>query len=216
MKYVFGYPYWIYKIDPKSYDKQKIDADILNNYYINPTRNNWDNKSYMDSKLHHSNSDRGNPHFKEIDYTKLMRQYQMVFSQFIKELNIGEPEAQIDITNYTAMKTGQYMRKHNHIGDKDTGCDFTCVHYFRYNPKEHPSTTFYNPSGTSNVIRYMRPSHYNRLNIKNPEHSYRLPFFQLEAQEDEIHIMPSEVEHEVPPFESDELRVTIVVNLSIK
>ena len=62
----------------------------------------------------------------------------------------------------------------------------------------------------------MRPSHYNRLNIKNPEHSYRLPFFQLEAQEDEIHIMPSEVEHEVPPFESDELRVTIVVNLSIK
>ena len=69
MKYVFGYPYWIYKIDPKSYDKEQISKDILNNYYINPVRNNWDNKSYMDSKLHHSNSDRGNPHFKEINYS---------------------------------------------------------------------------------------------------------------------------------------------------
>ena len=33
---------------------------------------------------------------------------------------------------------------------------------------------------------------------------------------DDLLIMPSCVTHEVPPFESDELRVTIVINLSIK
>ena len=212
MKYLFGFPYWVYKIDPKSYDKQKIDADIINNYYINPVRNKWDNKSYMKSELHHSNSDVNNPHYREIDYTKLMRQYQMLFGTFIKELDIGDADASFDITNYTAMKRGQYMRKHNHIGD----CDFTCVHYFRYNPEEHPSTTFYNPNYGSTSIRYLRPDHYNKLNITKPEHSFRLPYFQLPAVEDEIHIMPSEVEHEVPPFVSDELRVTIVVNLRIK
>lgn len=212
MNYLFGYPYWIYKIDPKSYDKEQISKDILNNYYINPVRNNWDNKSYMDSKLHHSNSDRGNPHFKEINYSKLMRQYQMLFGSFLKELDLPNAQADFTITNYTAMKMGQYMRKHNHIGD----CDFTCVHYFSFNPKEHPSTTFYNPNNGATSIRYLRPNHYNKLNITKPEHSFRLPYFQLPAKEDEIHIMPSEVEHEVPPFNSDELRVTIVVNLSIK
>ena len=166
MKYLFGFPYYVYTIDPKSYDKEQISKDILNNYYINPVRNKWDNNA----------------------------------------------DAYFTITNYTAMKTGQYMRKHNHIGD----CDFTCVHYFKFNPKEHPSTTFYNPNNGATSIRYLRPNHYNKLDITNPEHSYRLPYFQLPAKEDEIHIMPSEVEHEVPPFNSDELRVTIVVNLSIK
>ena len=149
MKYLFGFPYYIYTIDPKSYDKEQISTDILRNYHVNPNRNNWDNKSYMDSKLHHSNSDRGNPHFKEINYTKLIRQYQMLFGSFLKELDLPNAEADFTITNYTAMRTGQYMRKHNHIGD----CDFTCVHYFSFNPKEHPSTTFYNPNNGATSIR---------------------------------------------------------------
>ena len=212
MKYIFGFPYYIYKIDPKSYDKDKIDADILNNYYINPVRNKWDDKSYMDAKLLHRKSDRGNPHCRESNYTKLMRQYKMLFTSFLNDLDMPDAQADFTITNYTAMKRGQYMRKHNHIGD----CDFTCVHYFRYNPDAHPSPPFYNPNNGANSIRYLRPNHYNKLNITKPEHSFRLPYFQLPAVEDEVHIMPSEVEHEVPPFVSDELRVTIVVNLSIK
>ena len=88
MKYLFGFPYYVYTIDPKSYDKEQISKDILNNYYINPIRNKWDNKSYMDSKLHHSNSDRGNPHFKEINYSKLTRQYQMLFGSFLNDLDL--------------------------------------------------------------------------------------------------------------------------------
>jgi hypothetical protein len=213
MKCLFGLPYYIYRIDPRSYDNDKIYKDILHNYSVDPQRNNWDNKSYMDSKLHHSNSDRENSKFKEINYTKLLRQYGMLFNNFMKELElVKQVNAEWTITNYTAMKSGQYMRKHNHVGDSD----FTCVHYFKYNPEKHPSTTFYNPVSTASVIRYLRPVHYNNLNIKNPNHSWRLPYFQLDAKENEIHIMPSEVEHEVPPFESDELRITIVVNFAIK
>ena len=207
MKYLFGIPYYKYNIKtPKS-----ILDEIESNYKISSKRNNWDNKSYLQSETHHSNRDRTNPKFKDINYNPITQSYIKVFNTFMKELNIT-CEYKWTIANYTAMKSQQYMRAHDHMGDSD----FTCIHYSKFNPKKHSTTTFYNSHQWVNSIKYVRPDYYNKIDIKDERTSYQLPYFQIPTKQDDLIITPSCVTHEVPPFESDELRVTIVTNLSIK
>ena len=148
---------------------------------------------------------------KEINYSPIMSEYKKVFDTFMKELNLN-CQYKWTIANYTAMKSQQYMRAHDHIGDSD----YTCIHYAKFNPKKHSTTTFFNSHQWANSIKYIRPDYYNKLDIRNEKHSYQLPYFQVPTKQDDLLITPSCVTHEVPPFESDELRVTIVINLSIK
>jgi len=207
MRYLFGIPYYKYNVKtPKP-----ILDEIESNYKISSKRNNWDNKSYLHSETHHSNRDRTNPKFKDINYNPITQTYVKVFNKFIKELNIT-CEYKWTIANYTAMKSQQYMRAHDHMGDSD----FTCIHYSKFNPKKHSTTTFYNSHQWANSIKYVRPDYHNKIDIKDERTSYQLPYFQIPTKQDDLLIMPSCVTHEVPPFESDELRVTIVINLSIK
>lgn len=207
MKYLFGVPFYKYNVKTP----QSILNDIQHNYEIDSSRNSWDNKSYLHSKTHHSNRDRGNPKFKEVNYTPIMSEYKKVFDTFMKELDL-DCQYKWTIANYTAMKSQQYMRAHDHIGDSD----YTCIHYAKFNPKKHSTTTFYNSHQWANSIKYIRPDYYSKLDIQNEKHSYQLPYFQVSVKQDDILITPSCLVHEVPPFESDELRVTIVINLSIK
>ena len=58
---MFNVPYWKYSVDPKSYDKDIILADIEHNYSLDNNRNKWDGKNYLNSNLHHSNRDIDNP-----------------------------------------------------------------------------------------------------------------------------------------------------------
>ena len=207
MKYLFGIPYYKYNIKtPKS-----ILDEIESNYKISSKRNNWDNKSYLHSETHHSNRDRTNPKFKDINYNPITQSYIKVFNTFMKELNIT-CEYKWTIANYTAMKSQQYMRAHDHMGDSD----FTCIHYVKFNSKKHQSTVFHNANHWADDFQYLRPELYSKLDPGNEKHSYLLKYYQIPTKQDDLIITPSCVTHEVPPFESDELRVTIVTNLSIK
>jgi len=210
---MFNIPYWKYTIDPKSYDKNIILADIEHNYSLDNNRNKWDGKNYLNSNLHHSNRDIDNPKFKKINYKLLIPVYHNLFDRFCKTLELTSTfKYTFQITNYTAMKSGQYMRPHNHIGDSD----FTCIHYVKFNPKKHQSTVFHNANHWADDYQYLRPNLYKKLNFENEKHSYLLKYYKLPTKEDDFVITPSSLIHEVPPFKSDELRVTLVVNLSIK
>ena len=85
MKYLFGVPYYKYNVKTPNNILQQIE----NNYNIDSSRNSWDNKSYLHSKTHHSNNDRGNPKFKEVDYKSLMPVYKKVFDTFMQELDLN-------------------------------------------------------------------------------------------------------------------------------
>ena len=110
------------------------------------------------------------------------------------------------------MTSGQYMRAHNHIGDSD----FTCIHYLQFNPEKHQSTLFHNSHHWADDYQYLRPDFFKKLDIRNDKHSYLLKYWQIPTKQDDFIITPSSIIHEVPTFTSDELRVTLVVNLQIK
>lgn len=209
---MFNIPYWKYSVDPNTFDKQKILSDIELNYKIDNNRNKWDGGLDLPSNLHHSNKDKGNTKFRNIDYSSIVPVYHNIFNEFCKTLNlISSFKYSFSITNYTAMKAGQYMRPHNHIGDSD----FTCIHYLKYNSKKHQPTVFHNANHWADDYQYIRPKFYKKLDPNNEEHSYLLKYYKVGVEENDFLITPSSVIHEVPPFKSDELRVTLVCNLQI-
>lgn len=210
---MFNIPHWKYNVDPKSYDRDIILKEIEHNYNIDNHRNEWDGNNPLQSDLHHSNKDPDNPKFKKINYKSIIPVYHKLFDNFCKTLKLKSSFTYtFQITNYTAMKSGQYMRPHNHVGDSD----FTCIHYIKYNKDKHQSTLFHNANHWADDYQYLRPIFYSKLDPLNEEHSYLNKYWKLPTEENDFIITPSALVHEVPPFKSDELRVTLVINLQIK
>ena len=85
MNYLFGFPVDIYKINPNNYNKEKIVSDIIDNYKIDPNRNNWDNSSnvHNSSNIHHELDDKGNVKFKKIDYSSLIPLYNEKIKEYV-------------------------------------------------------------------------------------------------------------------------------------
>ena len=71
MKYLFGVPYYKYNVSTP----ESVLSQIEKNYEIDSSRNSWDNKSYLHSKTHHSNNDRGNPKFKSNSFIKVSKTF---------------------------------------------------------------------------------------------------------------------------------------------
>ena len=101
---LFGFPVHNFRIDPNSYDKEKIVDDIKKNYEIDSNRNEWGS-----SNLHHPYGDWKNEKFIDINYNKLKEVYQKTFDSFFSsDFASGEPfNFHWNIVNYTAIKTLQ-------------------------------------------------------------------------------------------------------------
>ena len=106
---LFGYPIHRIRIDPDSYDKNKIVSDIKKNYEI------------------------------DINYSQLRKVYSKTFSEFFANFfEFSEPfNYHWNIVNYTAIKTGQYMKAHTH-----PEYDFSCTHYINFDSEKHSSIRF--------------------------------------------------------------------------
>ena len=73
---IFGIPVYKSSLDSNSYDKKGILNTILNNFEKSNDRNNWDNESYIKSKIHHSLCDESNQTFEKPDFSSLKSVYE--------------------------------------------------------------------------------------------------------------------------------------------
>jgi hypothetical protein len=209
MDQLFGVPFYTGKIQPDEYDKQYLVDTITENYRRNPQRNRWDHGLHHHSDIHQSFRDLDNEDFIRLDYSSLMPVYSKHIQKFFTELGIaGKVGASFIIANYTCMKSGQYLREHRH-GD----ADFSGVHYMRFADGHSP--TYYNNIG----------EHPFFLNVINEtlvgalagtgNDSWTKDYVTVPTEEDNIIIFPGFVEHYVPPFESDELRMIFAFNIKL-
>jgi len=118
---LFSCPIYKIKIDPKSYDKEKIIKDILYNKSLKNTRNEQHQNIGDTSDIHHSYMDFDNKDFKVIDYKKLLAVYEKKLNSFFrKEIkSIKEFKFDFGIVNYSAVTEGQWMPIHNHLPHDD-------------------------------------------------------------------------------------------------
>jgi hypothetical protein len=212
---LFSSPVCVTTIDPTSYKKNEFIKLVESNYEKNPYRNKWDD----DSDMHHTYGDEDNPLFKKYDFEgafkSLHNQYNNIVKEYIGQIHLNKfVNYRWVISNVTGMKETQYMLPHMHMefdGDKTT--ILSAVHYLRYK-KGHLPTTFETPlSFMYDEATYKK--YRNVLDNLHPENSNYYTQYSLDVKEDEFHIFPSYLKHYVPKQKSDELRITVVINIEV-
>ena len=212
---LFSCPIYKIRIDPNSYDKEKIINDIKYNKSLKNTRN--EPHQYIGapraSDIHHSYKDFGNPNFKIINYEKLITEYQEIFTKFFnKEISpIKGYDFKFTIVNYSAITQGQWLPKHNHIDS-----DFATIHYLNFK-NGHSVTNFNNPANFLPFLSHIRPGMVNMIKNRSSSNSYFYDFFEFLIEEDDMFIFPGALTHEVPvQGPTKEPRITISTNIRIE
>ena len=209
---IFGIPLYKSNIDPNSYDKESILNTILSNYEKSNDRNNWDNESYIKSKIHHSLCDEQNQNFEKPDFSSLRSVYESEIKKCLKMMNYQNLVFKFEIVNYTVMTKDSQMSNHIH-----TDCDFTTVHYLRFDNESLDSTLFHNSNDYAKyLISTLSPSLSKVSDNKSIQNSWMYQTFKIPTQENDFLIFPAVLEHSVPRIENDSQRITVVSNINVK
>ncbi len=209
---IFGIPLYKSNIDPNSYDKESILNTILSNYEKSNDRNNWDNESYIKSKIHHSLCDEQHQNFEKPDFSSLRSVYESEIKKCLKMMNYQNLVFKFEIVNYTVMTKDSQMSNHIH-----TDCDFTTVHYLRFDNESLDSTLFHNSNDYAKyLISTLSPSLSKVSDNKSIHNSWMYQTFKIPTQENDFLIFPAVLEHSVPRIENDSERITVVSNINVK
>ena len=207
----FSCPIYKIRIDPNSYDKEKILNDIKYNKSLKNTRDSDNN--FKGINIHHSYQDFENPNFRTINYKKLITAYQKIFNKFFdKEIYTTKPFKYVfEIVNYLAATEGQNLTFHNHAPTDD----FAAVHYLNFKDY-HAPTLFHNPATFAPFLKYMRPVLADVLDTTHEDNQYICEYFGRKVEEDDMIIFPSALNHEIKPQgPTKEPRITIATNLKV-
>lgn len=209
---IFGIPLYKSSIDSNSYDKKSILITILNNFEKSNERNNWDNESYIKSKIHHSLCDEKNQNFEKPDFSSLRSVYESEIKKYLRMMNYQNLAFKFEIVNYTVMTKDSQMSNHIH-----TDCDFTTVHYLKFDNESFDSTLFHNSNDYAKyLIPSLSPSLSKVCDNKSIQNSWMYQTFKISTQEDDFLIFPAVLEHSVPRIENDGKRITVVANINVK
>lgn len=139
-------------------------------------------------------------------------QYSIIIEKFLSSLRFTQNVSYCyEIVNYTCMKSSQYMRPHVH-----PDCDFSMIHYLKFDKNNHNPTIFYNPSSLSKFYGTLFPNLHEKLDSSYSQNSFLSESFYFNVEEDDICIVPGFLSHSVPTHnEAKESRITIVTNITI-
>jgi hypothetical protein len=211
---LFSLPIYTYSVDENLYDRKDIINTIEDNYKKDKNRNLWEkNTDSIKSNLHHNFSDYKNEDFKEPNYEKIIPVYENILLKFLEDLSlkITPIKFKFEIVNYTCMTGSQYMKSHQH-----SHCDFTAVHYIKYNPNIHKPTLYENTHSFSRYTKDLRPNLKNILNEKDYLNSWYYNSYFLNVKEHDMCISPSFLLHSVPHQpQTLDTRITIVLDIQL-
>jgi hypothetical protein len=185
--------------------QQAYLGKILTNYKTNPNHSN-------DWYAHSSFSGfKGLPY--QLDWEESIKYYKLYIDKFIQSYLGKSYSWRIDGTPwYNVYGINQNGPKHDHIGS-----DFSIIHYLKFNPNEHPGTTFINPNYISTTyFGLLKQIFTNKLNKENINHSLYQTTYTPVVQEGDLIIFPSHLEHKVVRSRSNTPRVIIAFNFTLE
>ena len=212
--YLFSCPIYKIRIDPNSYDKEKIINDIKYNKSLKNTRNAPHQTIGIPSDIHHSFQDFDNEDFRPINYEKLADVYLETYKNFLsKELYTEKVTFgfTFEIVNYSAISEGQTLPPHSHVSES-----FATIHYLNFKD-DHNLTIFKNPAIFAPYLIHLQPELDDILDDLVSDNSYLYEYFSLPVKEDDIIIFPAALSHEIAPQgPTKEPRITISSNIRIE
>ena len=204
---LFGLPIYRDKVDPSSYDKEKIIETIEYNYKISKRRGT----GYGD--WHHA-YEAVDKRFKNVDYTKVTKVYIEKLKKFCVDfLRLKKSyEVHFETINYTANREDSYMEYHNHQTQ-----DFACVHYVQAPPGSAP-IRFKNQNDFAPYVRTLSKDLYNMIKAEDSKYSWLFGHYTIEPEEDELFIFPAVLFHHVPVSKTKlkKCRISIASNFTIR
>ena len=177
---------------------------ILENYNHDPNFSN-------DWNVHTDFHDKNLPH--QIDWWTSVQYYKQYVNEFIFDYFRGlQLDWRIDDNPwYTVYGKGQKADQHEHMA-----CDFSAVHFLKFNPEVHNPIKFIHPEFTkTKYLTKFKPFLVNNLGTCDKQ-SYYKEHYVPEINEGDFIIFPSELQHLVDKSLSDEPRITIAFNFSLK
>jgi hypothetical protein len=209
--FIYGLP--IYKINIHSLikeEKKKIINIIIKNYNKDPLRNNWDKNSVYKSTIHHCYNDYENKNFNKVDFKFLVPHYKKIIDSFCKEMKvINKYKYTFKIVNYTASKKESFMKFHLH-----EDCNFSMVHYLKFNNKKHTPTLFESPYYFNDLLPFKNTFKiFSKEDLKNLWHEKEV---FINTVEDDVIIFPSILKHGIFQKKTNELRITIASNIMLE
>jgi len=205
--FLFGLSIYKEKIEPSSYDKEKIIETIEHNYNISKYRGS----GFGDWHDSYKSYDK---RFKEVDFSKVqqiylekLKKFCINFLQLKKSYNVD-----FETINYTANREDSYMEPHNHPTS-----DFSFIHYVQV-PSGAAPIRFMNQNGFAPYIPVTSKDLYKMIDAKNSKHSWLFGHYTILPKEDDLFIFPSVLFHQVPVNKAKlkKCRISIVSNLTIK
>lgn len=131
--------------------------------------------------------------------------YEQDIISFFDEIKM--PQVEVDISDiwFNGYKSGQWQESHHHHGNQSVY--FSAVHFLKYDKSIHP------PLIMNNMNRLL-------LTPCDIGRATSLDYWTLdkivEAEEGDLIIFPSFMEHQVDIQETDELRATVSFNIEVK
>lgn len=214
MQQIFGFPCFIKNIDEHLYNKKEIIEDIEYNYSKNKKRNVWDKGNINESDLHHLYNDWDNTDFKKINFNKLIPIYAEVFKEFFKNLKFKKEDIKFkfEVVNYTCLTSSQNMTRHVHAE-----CDFSAVHYIKFDDTVHTATLFENNNNYSDFSVNLRPNLNKILDETCVLNSWYYKNFRFKIKENDICIVPGLLSHSIlKQLKTEKTRITIVCNIILE
>ena len=209
INYVYGLPAYMTKINPNLYEKNKILSQIEKNYKVSKVRNEWNTTSYIKTDIHHSLEDEKNPKFKKINYYSLPKHYEELITNFFKKLSLSQNiRCTYRIVNYTCVRHNSVMTPHIH-----TDCTFSLIHYLSFDRRQHLPTIFKNPYYFNQLLPQKKKL--RNMFADQEENSWIYNEWIVNAEEDDVVIVPAILEHCVRNLDSKKSRITIAVNIDV-
>ena len=201
---IFSPFYYHFEMEEHSIIKDAYIDDIIENYRKAP-HNSHDWNVHTDYKL--------KDELQPLDWWTSIQHYKKYVNQFIEHYFRGSQlDWRIDDNPwYTAYGRGQKADQHEHMT-----CDFSAVHFLKFNPEVHEPIRFVHPELTkTKYLSRFKPLIVDNLGTCTRQSYYKEHFVPVINEGDFI-IFPSELQHLVWGNDSDELRVTIAFNFSLR
>jgi len=205
------------KIDifsPFYYKFNLLEHFIIRDAYLDKIIENYNHSPYHshDWNVHTNYYLKDNlPH--ELDWWISVQHYKKYVNEFIEHYFRGlQLDWRIDGEPwYTVYGKGQKADQHEHMP-----CDFSAVHFIKFNPEIHEPIRFVHPELTkTKYAATFKPHLHDNLGTCSRQ-SYYKEHYVPDVKEGDLIIFPSELQHLVYANQSDELRATIAFNFSLK
>jgi len=189
------------------------EHSIIKDAYLDTIIDNYNKLPYNSHDWNVHTNYKLKDELQPLDWWTSVQHYKKYVNQFIEHYFRGlQLDWRIDDEPwYTAYGKGQKADQHDHMT-----CDFSAVHFLKFNPEVHEPIRFVHPQQTkTKYLSRFKPLMVDNLGTCDRQSYYKEHYVPLINEGDFI-IFPSELQHLVWGNESDELRVTIAFNFSLR